>query len=85
MAHFVNPAQNCSEHTPTKGCYEHVRFTIGGDRVKYPGEVITKTADLTTVKLHLNSVVSMLHEKFLCININNFYLNINLNDQNLPA
>ena len=48
-----------------------VRLTIGGDKVNYPREV---TADLTTVKLHLKSMVSMPNGKFLCIDINNFYL-----------
>jgi hypothetical protein len=33
-----------------------VRFTVGGDRIEYAGEVSTKTADLTTVKTFFNSV-----------------------------
>ena len=57
-----------------KAVPEHVRLTIGGDRVEYPGEVTTCTAYLTTVKLHLNSVVSMSTRKFLGVNISNFYL-----------
>ena len=55
----------CSGHMPTKGCPESVRLTIGRDKVHYPGQVTTQTADLTTVKLNLNSVVSMPNENFL--------------------
>ncbi len=35
-----------------------VRGTIGGDRVDYPGPVAASTADLTTIKILLNAVVS---------------------------
>jgi hypothetical protein len=35
-----------------------IRGTIGGDQVDYPGEVTAWTADLTTIKLLLNSVAS---------------------------
>ena len=34
------------------------RITVGGDRVNYPFEVATPTADLPTVKLLLNNVIS---------------------------
>jgi hypothetical protein len=37
-----------------------VRFTVGGDKVEYPGKVLTKTAGLTTAKILLNSVISHL-------------------------
>ena len=60
---------------PKKAVPECIRLTISGDRVKYPGEVTTCTADPTTVKLHLNSVVSMPKGKFLSVDISNFYLN----------
>ena len=39
-----------------------------------PGEATTQTADFTTVKLHLNSIVSKPHGKFCGIDINNLYL-----------
>ena len=58
---------------PQKAVPKWVRLTISGDQANYPGEVTTQPADLTTVKLHLNSVVSMPHGKFLAIDIN-FYL-----------
>ena len=65
---------NSSQHTPTKGCPQACWTYIGGDRVKYPGQVTTWTADLITVKLHLNSIVSTPNGKFPDINISNFYL-----------
>ena len=34
------------------------RITVGGDRINYPHEVATPTADLLTVKLLLNSIIS---------------------------
>jgi hypothetical protein len=37
---------------------KRVRFTMGGDKVNYPGDVSTKTANLTTAKCLFNSVLS---------------------------
>ena len=59
---------------PQKAVPECIRLTIGGDRGKYHGEVTTHTADLTIVKLHLNSVFSMPKGHFLGVDISNFYL-----------
>jgi hypothetical protein len=42
--------------------------------VNYPGEVGTRTADLLTVKLLLNSVISTPGAKFMSLDISNFYL-----------
>ena len=35
------------------------RLTTGGDRINYPEDVGTPTADMTLVKMMLNSVISM--------------------------
>jgi len=45
-------------HQPEKSIPHRVRWTVGGDRVQYDGDVSTKTADLATAKLLFNSVVS---------------------------
>ena len=50
------------------------RITVGGDKINYPYEVATPTADLLTVKLLLNSVISTPGAKFCSIDIKNFYL-----------
>jgi hypothetical protein len=43
-------------YKPHKADPYRVRMTVGGDRVEYPSEVETKTADLTVTKAILNSV-----------------------------
>jgi hypothetical protein len=48
---------------------------VGGDKVEYPGEVSTKTADLATAKILLNSVLSTPEAKFCAFDIKDFYLN----------
>ncbi len=47
----------------------------GGDRVHYPGDAGTPTADLLTIKLLLNSIISTPNAKFMTMDINDFYLN----------
>ena len=44
-----------AEYKPNKEEKHRVRFTCGGDRIVYPGNVSTETADLTTAKLLFNS------------------------------
>jgi hypothetical protein len=65
---------------PEKPNPRRVRFTVGGDRIDYPGDVSTKTADLTTVKLLLNSVLSTPNAKFMTMDIKDFYLNTPLDE-----
>jgi hypothetical protein len=60
---------------PNKEDPKRVRWTCGGDRVTYIGDVSTKTADLTTAKILFNSVLSTPGAKFMTIDIKNFYLN----------
>jgi hypothetical protein len=50
------------------------RLVAGGDRVHYPGNVGKPTADLLTVKLLLNSVISTPKAKFMTMDIKDFYL-----------
>ncbi len=47
----------------------------GGDRVHYPGDTGTPTADILTVKLLLNSIISTPNAKFMTMDIKDFYLN----------
>jgi hypothetical protein len=48
---------------------------MGGDKVHYPGDVGTLTADLTLVKMHVNSVISTRGAKYMTLDVKNFYLN----------
>ena len=50
-------------------------MTVGWERINYPVDVATKTADITTTKLLLNSVVSTPDAKFMTLDVKNFYLN----------
>ena len=51
-----------------------VRITAEGNLIKYPGELTTQTADLTTSKIIWKSVLSTKDAKYMCIDIKNFYL-----------
>jgi hypothetical protein len=60
---------------PEKPNPRRIRFTVGGDRVEYAGDVSTKTADLPTVKILLNSVISTPGARFMTGDLKDFYLN----------
>ena len=59
---------------PEKEEKHRTRFTVGGDRVNYPGEVATPTADMLVAKLLFNSIISTPKAKFMTMDISNFYL-----------
>ena len=50
------------------------RFVVGGDRINYPGEVATPTAEMLVAKLLFNSIISTNGAKFMTMDISNFYL-----------
>jgi hypothetical protein len=49
-------------------------MTVGGDRLDYPGEVATKTADLPVTKVIINSVISTKAALYMNMDIKNYYL-----------
>jgi hypothetical protein len=51
------------------------RITMGGNLINYPGDCGTPTADLLTVMLLLNSIISTPNTKFMSIDIKDFHLN----------
>ena len=61
-------------YRPEKEIPERVRWTAGGDRVDYPGKVSTKTADMVTVKVHINSVLSTPGARHMTVDLKDFYL-----------
>jgi hypothetical protein len=67
-------ARICCNKRPEKTDPNRTRITMGGDQINYPGDCGTPTADLLTVKLLLNSIVSTPHAKFMTIDIKDFYL-----------
>ena len=52
-----------------------IRWTVGGNLVDYPGVVYTPSANLATIKLLLNSIISTKNARFVNIDIKDFYLN----------
>ena len=60
---------------PEKDDPYRIRLTVGGNRINYPGDCGTPTADMITVKILLNSVISTVNAKFMTIDIKDFYLN----------
>jgi len=64
----------CNER-PEKAEVNRTCFTVGGDKINYPGAVSTPTAEMLVAKILFNSVVSTKNAKFMTIDISNFYLN----------
>jgi hypothetical protein len=77
---------------PEKKEPNRTRFVVGGDRINYPGEVATPTADMLVTKILLNSVISTRGARFMTMDISDFYLNtpmtrpeyIRLNIRDIP-
>ena len=59
---------------PEKKEKERTRSVAGGDKINYPGEIATPTADMLVENLLFNSVVSTRDAKFIIMDISNFYL-----------
>jgi hypothetical protein len=51
-----------------------MQFTVGGDRINYPGKVANPTAEMLVAKMLINSVISMKGARFMTMDISNFYL-----------
>ena len=49
-------------------------MTVGGNVLHCDGNISAPTADLITLKLLVNSVVSTSKEKFMTLDIKNYYL-----------
>ena len=60
---------------PNKAVHERLRMCMGGDKMKTGMETTTRTADLTTCKLHINAVVSTPGARFAGGDVKDFYLN----------
>ena len=64
---------------PNKEEKEHTRLTAGGDRINYPEDVGTPTADMTLFKCLANSIISTPGAHCIMIDIKDFYLNTPMN------
>jgi hypothetical protein len=65
----------CCNVRPEKDDPNRTRITVGGTNIKTTIDCGTPTADLLTVKLLFNSIISTPNAKFMSIDIKNFYLN----------
>ena len=59
---------------PQKDDPNRVRITAGGNLIKYPGEITTCTADMTTAEILWNSILSTQGAQFMGLDIKYFYL-----------
>ena len=59
---------------PEKAEPNRTRLVVGGDRINYPGEVGTPTAEMLVAKLLFNSTISTKGARFMTMDISNFYL-----------
>ena len=59
---------------PEKAETHRTRFVVGGNRIIYPGEVATPTAEMLVAELLFNSVISTHGARFMTMDIANFYL-----------
>ncbi len=50
---------------PQKEDPHRIQITVGGNLINHPGELTTRTADITTSKLHWNSVLSTQKAKYM--------------------
>ena len=60
---------------PNKKETHRTRITAGGDRINYPEDVGTPTADMTLVKTFFNSVISTKGAQCVMLDVKDFYLN----------
>ena len=59
---------------PQKAELERVKITVGGNLIDYPGDKRTPTTEITTIRVHLNSVVSTPESIYFCTDVQNFYI-----------
>ena len=59
---------------PEKKYNNRTTFTVGGDKIDFPCEVATHTADMLVTKILFNSIISTKGARFMTIDISNFYL-----------
>jgi hypothetical protein len=62
------------DYKPHKKEKEHVRLTVGGDRLNYSGDVATSMTDITTFKILINSTLSTEDAVMMMMESKNYYL-----------
>ena len=62
------------DHRPQKEDPNRIRITAGGNLIQYDDELSVRSADITTAKLHWNSVISTKDARYMCLDLSLFYL-----------
>jgi hypothetical protein len=62
------------DHRPQKEDPNRIRITAGGDKIQYNDELSVRSADISTAKLHWNSVISTENARYMCLDLSLFYL-----------
>ena len=57
------------DYRPQKSDPNRVRWTVGGNLIDYPGNASTPTADMTTSKILMNSVLSTCGACYACFDL----------------
>jgi hypothetical protein len=65
-------------YKPHKSDPHRVWMTVGGDRIEYPGEVATETADITVTKAIINILCSTKAALYMNMDIKHYYLGLPL-------
>jgi hypothetical protein len=68
---YANPVV---DYRPQKDDPHRIRITAGGNLINYKSNASVRTADIDAAKIHWNSVVSTPNAKYMCLDINFFYL-----------
>ena len=72
---YVTYASFVCSIRPDKSEPNRVRAVSGGNKINFPDDVGTPTAELLLIKILFNSVISTKGAKFMTIDIAKFYLN----------
>ena len=59
---------------PNKTVHERLRMCMGGDQMTSVMDTTTRTADLTTCKIHMNSIISTPGAEFAAGDVKDFNL-----------
>ena len=67
------------DYKPNKSEPCRTQMTEGGEKINYPDDVSAPTGDMIMTKIILNSTISTPNEKFITVDVKNFYLNTPMN------
>jgi hypothetical protein len=62
------------DYKPHKKEKDRIRLTVGSDRLDYSGDVTTSTAEITTLKILINSTLYTADAAMMMMDITNYYL-----------